>query len=86
MNRKTFLIHTLALAAALFTGAASAQAVKLTLAHGTALDNPRHTAALKFADVVKAKSNGRNQTVAYDSLLMSHIVETPQPASEVEFF
>jgi TRAP-type transport system periplasmic protein len=59
MNRKTFLIHSLALAAALFTGAASAQAVKLTLAHGTALDNPRHTAALKFADVVKAKSNGR---------------------------
>lgn len=59
MQRKTFLIHSLALAAALFTGAASAQAVKLTLAHGTALDNPRHTAALKFADVVKAKSNGR---------------------------
>lgn len=60
MKRKTFLVHALALAAAsLFAGAVSAQAVKLTLAHGTALDNPRHTAALKFADVVKAKSNGR---------------------------
>ncbi len=59
MQRKTFMIHTLALAAALFAGAASAQAVKLTLAHGTALDNPRHTAALKFAEVVKAKSAGR---------------------------
>ena len=59
MQRKALLIHTLALAAALFAGAASAQAVKLTLAHGTALDNPRHTAALKFAEVVKAKSNGR---------------------------
>ncbi len=59
MQRKTFLVHTLALAAALFATAASAQAIKLTLAHGTALDNPRHTAALKFADVVKAKSSGR---------------------------
>ena len=59
MQRKTFMIHTLALAAALFAGAASAQAVKLTLAHGTALDNPRHAAALKFAEVVKAKSAGR---------------------------
>ena len=59
MQRKSFLIHTLALAASLFAGAVSAQAVKLTLAHGTALDNPRHTAALKFAEVVKAKSNGR---------------------------
>jgi diguanylate cyclase (GGDEF)-like protein len=36
--------------------------------------------------VYHAKSHGRNQTVAYDSLLKSHIVETPQPASEVEFF
>ena len=59
MQRKTFLVHTLALAAALFAGSVSAQAVKLTLAHGTALDNPRHTASLKFAEVVKAKSGGR---------------------------
>ena len=59
MQRKTFLVHTLALAASLFAGAASAQAVKLTLGHGTAIDNPRHVAALKFAEVAKAKSNGR---------------------------
>lgn len=59
MNRKTFVVSSVALAAALLSGAASAQAVKMTLAHGTALDNPRHTAALKFAEVVKAKSNGR---------------------------
>ncbi|MEN9543925.1 MAG: hypothetical protein RLZZ598_758 [Pseudomonadota bacterium] len=60
MQRKTFLVHTLAVAAAsLLAGAASAQAVKLTLAHGTALDNPRHVAALKFAEVAKAKSGGR---------------------------
>ncbi len=60
MQRKTFLAHTLALAAiSLFAGAASAQAVKLTLGHGTAIDNPRHVAALKFAEVAKAKSNGR---------------------------
>ena len=59
MQRKNFLIHSLALAAALLAGSVSAQTVKLTLAHGTALDNPRHTASLKFAEVVKAKSNGR---------------------------
>ena len=70
MQRKSFLIHTLALAASLFAGAVSAQAVKLTLAHGTALDNPRHIAALRFAEVVKAKSNGRiDVTVAGASQL-----------------
>lgn len=59
MQRKHFLIHSLAMAAALLAGSVSAQTVKLTLAHGTALDNPRHTASLKFAEAVKAKSNGR---------------------------
>ena len=59
MQRKTFVMGTVALAAALFAGVASAQTVKLTLAHGTALDNPRHTAALKLAEVAKAKSGGR---------------------------
>lgn len=59
MQRKNFLIHSLAMAAALLAGSVSAQTVKLTLAHGTALDNPRHTASLKFAEAVKAKSNGR---------------------------
>jgi len=59
VQRKNFLIHSLAMAAALLAGSVSAQTVKLTLAHGTALDNPRHTASLKFAEAVKAKSNGR---------------------------
>lgn len=71
MQRKTFFIHTLALAAAtLLAGAASAQTVKLTLGHGTAIDNPRHLAAVKFAEVAKAKSNGRiDVTVAPASQL-----------------
>jgi tripartite ATP-independent transporter DctP family solute receptor len=60
MQRKTFLASALALAAAaLLPAAASAQAVKLTLGHGAAPGNPRHEAALRFAEVVKAKSGGR---------------------------
>ena len=59
MQRKTFTLAAVAVATTLFAGLASAQAVKLTLAHGTALDNPRHTAALKLAEVAKAKSGGR---------------------------
>jgi TRAP-type transport system periplasmic protein len=61
MQRKTFMRTALALAAsALLPLAAHAQAaVKLTLGHGAAPGNPRHEAALKFADVVKAKSGGR---------------------------
>ena len=39
--------------------AAQAQAVKLTLGHGAAPGNPRHEAALKFAEVAKAQSGGR---------------------------
>lgn len=38
---------------------AMAQSVKLTLGHGAAPGNPRHEAAVKFADTVKAKTNGR---------------------------
>lgn len=38
---------------------ASAQSIKLTLAHGNPPDNPRHVAALKFADLVRAKTSGR---------------------------
>jgi tripartite ATP-independent transporter DctP family solute receptor len=34
-------------------------AVKLTLGHGAAPGNPRHEASVKFADLVKARSNGR---------------------------
>lgn len=61
MQRKTFTRTLLALAAGslLFPLAAQAQAVKLTLGHGAAPGNPRHEAAVKFAEVVKAKSGGR---------------------------
>jgi len=60
MQRKTFVRTLLAVAAAaLLPLAAQAQAVKLTLGHGAALGNPRHEAAVKFAEVAKAKSGGR---------------------------
>lgn len=64
--RRTLLVASLMAAAA----GAQAQAVKLTLGHGTATDNPRHIASLKFAEVAKAKSNGRIEvTVAPASQL-----------------
>ena len=55
------LIRRSVLASALLTlaGFASAQTIKLTMAHGNPPDNPRHVAALKFADTVKAKTSGR---------------------------
>ncbi len=60
MLRKTFTRTLLALAAfAALPLAAHAQATKLTLGHGAAPGNPRHEAAVKFADVLKAKTNGR---------------------------
>jgi TRAP-type transport system periplasmic protein len=63
MQRKTFTRSLLALAATLAATAlplaAHAQAVKLTLGHGAAPGNPRHEAAVKFAEVIKAKSGGR---------------------------
>ncbi len=60
MHRKTFLRATLALAAGIAcASAAQAQTVKLTLGHGAAIGNPRHEAAVKFAEVAKAKSGGR---------------------------
>jgi len=61
MQRKKFtrsLLAACALAAVLPL-AAQAQSVKLTLGHGAAPDNPRHIAAVKFAEVAKAKSGGR---------------------------
>ena len=60
MHRKTF-VRTLAAAAAaaVLPLAVHAQAVKLTLGHGAAVGNPRHEAAVKFAEVLKAKSGGR---------------------------
>src|SRR3954471_6371452 len=60
MQRKTFSRTLLAVAAAaLLPLAAQAQALKMTLGHGAAVGNPRHEAAVKFAEVVKAKSGGR---------------------------
>jgi tripartite ATP-independent transporter DctP family solute receptor len=63
MQRKTFTRTLLALSAlaalAAVPLAAQAQATKLTLGHGAAVGNPRHEAAVKFAEVVKAKSAGR---------------------------
>jgi tripartite ATP-independent transporter DctP family solute receptor len=60
MHRKTFTSTLLAVAAAaLLPFAAHAQAVKLTLGHGAAVGNPRHEAAVKFAEVAKARSGGR---------------------------
>ncbi len=50
------LLATALLAAA---GFSHAQTVKLTLGHGNPVGSPRHTAALKFAEVAKAKSSGR---------------------------
>ena len=50
------LVATVVLAA---TGFAQAQTVKLSLGHGAAPDNPRHIASLKFAEIVKAKTNGQ---------------------------
>ncbi len=61
MQRKTFIRASLAIAAAfaLLPPAVHAQAVKLTLGHGAAIGNPRHEASVKFAEVLKAKTNGR---------------------------
>jgi tripartite ATP-independent transporter DctP family solute receptor len=58
MNRRTFNIAGVALAATL-AFPALAQNVKLSLGHGAAPDNPRHLASVKFAELVKAKTNGR---------------------------
>lgn len=61
MQRKTFTQTLLALAASalLFPLAVQAQTTKLTLGHGAAPGNPRHEAAVKFAEVLKTKSGGR---------------------------
>ena len=53
--RRTLLATAVLAAASL----AQAQTVKLTLGHGAAPGNPRHEAAVKMAEVAKAKSGGR---------------------------
>lgn len=60
MNRQTFLRTVLAAATGVLCATAvQAQSVKLTLGHGAAIGNPRHEAAVKFAEAVKARSGGR---------------------------
>jgi len=60
MQRKTIIRAVLALAAATLAPlTAQAQATKLTLGHGAAPGNPRHEAAVLFAERVKAKTGGR---------------------------
>ncbi|GAB3765634.1 TRAP transporter substrate-binding protein [Ramlibacter monticola] len=60
MHRFTFTRALLALAvAAALPMAAHAQAVKFTLGHGAAPGNPRHEAAVRFAELVKTKTSGR---------------------------
>jgi tripartite ATP-independent transporter DctP family solute receptor len=59
MNRPTFFRTLIAAACLLSTAGAQAQAIKLTLGHGAAVGNPRHEAAVKFAELAKAKSGGR---------------------------
>lgn len=59
MNRQLFSRTLLAAACLLGAAGAQAQAVKLTLGHGAAVGNPRHEAAVKFAEVAKARSGGR---------------------------
>lgn len=59
MQRKTFTRTLLAIAAAALLPLAAHAQTKLTLGHGAAPGNPRHEAAVKFADVLKAKTNGR---------------------------
>lgn len=60
--KKLLLRFSLVLATTMFclTPLASAQtSVKLTLGHGNAPNNPKSKAAVKFAELVKEKSNGQ---------------------------
>lgn len=62
MQRKQFTGAAVALilsAIALPMGAYAQSSIKLTLGHGAAPDNPRHLASVRFAEKVKAGSNGR---------------------------
>ena len=59
MKRRAFALVPVAVVLALAAGSALAQQVKLTLGHGAAIGNPRHEASVKFAEVLKQRSNGR---------------------------
>jgi TRAP-type transport system periplasmic protein len=56
-----FTLRTLSVAATLIATStlSAAQTTKLTLGHSAAIGNPRHEAAVKFGDALKAKTNGR---------------------------
>jgi TRAP-type transport system periplasmic protein len=72
MTRFNLLRRTALVAALACTGSISfaQSAIKLTLGHGAAPGNPRHEASVKFADTVKAKTNGRIEIqVAHSSQL-----------------
>jgi TRAP-type transport system periplasmic protein len=58
-NMKLIRRTLLASAVWALSGLAGAQTVKLTLGHGAAPGNPRNEAAVKFADLVKARTSGR---------------------------
>ncbi|MBS0407259.1 MAG: TRAP transporter substrate-binding protein [Proteobacteria bacterium] len=57
MQRKIFI--SMLTAAVLAPLGAQAQTTKLTLGHGAAAGNPRHEAAVKFGEILKAKTGGR---------------------------
>jgi TRAP-type transport system periplasmic protein len=60
MYQMNFVRRSLVAAALMGVSALTfAQTTKLTLGHGAAVGNPRHEAAVKFADVLKAKTGGR---------------------------
>jgi TRAP-type transport system periplasmic protein len=72
MTRFTLLRRTALVTALACVGSISLaqSAIKLTLGHGAAPGNPRHEASVKFADTVKAKTNGRIEIqVAHSSQL-----------------
>jgi TRAP-type transport system periplasmic protein len=54
--RRALVAATLVVASGSVLAQASA---KMSLGHGAAINNPRHIASVKFADVLKAKTNGR---------------------------
>jgi tripartite ATP-independent transporter DctP family solute receptor len=65
--RRTALVAALACVGSM---AFAQTATKLTLGHGAAPGNPRHEASVKFAEVVKANTNGRIEIqVAHSSQL-----------------
>jgi tripartite ATP-independent transporter DctP family solute receptor len=59
MKRRTLALAAATLLAGLPAAFAQQPAMKLTLGHGAAPGNPRHEAAVLFADRVKAKTSGR---------------------------